>query len=125
MHHWNVGFPIVSLAITGGPDDLIAHVSCHWNQGAAGRVLYVRLSDGTMLPRRLKLSKAGGVVAAGDMVATWDRRTLFVWTHASAGMDLPLRLIHTKNFTVLFVGYQGFVLCVVFVLPASCRHSFL
>lgn len=100
VHHWNVGFPIVSLAITGDADDLVAHVSCHWNQGTAGRVLYVRLADGTMLPRRLKLSKAGPLVAAGPMVATWDRRTLFVWTHAAAGIDLPLRLIHTKNFTV-------------------------
>ena len=100
VHHWNVGFPIVSLAVTGDADNQVAHVSCQWNQGTAGRVLYVRLSDGTMLPRRLKLSKASPLVAAGSTVATWDRRTLFVWTHAAAGMDLPLRLIHTKNFTV-------------------------
>lgn len=79
----------------------VAYLSIHWREGASGRVLAYDLLAGKAGRTAMKTRSPAPVVcsAAGGLVATHDRHSLFVWR---AGHEIlqPLNLHHTKPYTV-------------------------
>lgn len=77
------------------------------------QVLFLRLSTGKMHGSRVKLSRPQRLVTNGPRshVGTLDRHTVLLWTHTAADVataehqpQRPLRLTHTKQFTVGGLG---------------------
>ena len=106
LDSWTVGNePIESMVVIGSK----AYLTVFWRDSQAGRALLYDLSKSTLSESRIKLSKPQLIAASasGNLVATFDRHTVLVWTAEQFGKVPALALHHTKPITCIAIRPDG------------------
>lgn len=106
LDSWTVGSdPIESMVVIGSK----AFLTVFWRDSQAGRAFVYDLAKSMALESRIKLSKPQTIVssASGNLVATFDRHTVLVWTPELFGKVPALALHHTKPITCITIRPDG------------------
>lgn len=106
VQSWSfLGEPLESLVATRSK----IYITSWWRSQEAGRAFAFSVAQEKLEDARFRLSRPHPIVVSrrGNLIATFDRHTVLVWTPESFESGRPLALHHTKRFTCVAISPDG------------------